>query len=166
MKAKFQFLKLKPVFMRIDVIIFSILYPLTILPCIRLLSQNWISESPETPTKNSFAFIVDHLDIENLEPYTFLVCSPAIVASTHLLIFLFSNWFISFNSWLKYSKAKPEDATHVWFVQTGHKASSEIVKLDRSTTPPSAVFQEKKRAIRWQSSQEEGQAMNRFTPVL
>ncbi|OHT14736.1 E1-E2 ATPase family protein [Tritrichomonas foetus] len=145
MPPKFQLLKEKTLWQRFDTIIFSILYPLTLLPFIQLLNANWISEAPEEASNGTFAFIVDHLDVPNLEPHTLLVMSPFIIAGIHLLIFLFSTWSISFNSWLKYSTASEKDATHVLFTPSQHRGSAQIVKFDKSSNPPFAIFQQKKR---------------------
>lgn len=146
MPPKFQLLKRKITWTRIDVLIFMVLYPATILPCVRLLSQNWIPEAPSEPSEGTFAFITDHLDVPKLEPYTLTVVSPFIVLGLHFLIFLFTQWSIYFNTWLKFIKVKNvKDATHVLFIPKVHRGTAEIVPFDQSTNAPTAIFQQKKR---------------------
>lgn len=146
MPPQFQLLKVKSLWQRLDVIIFSILYPITVIPCIILLSQNWIPDTPAERSKSTFAFIIDHLDVPKLEPHTLKVMSPFIVCGIHFVVFLFTYWSISFNTWLKYIKTTNEkEATHVLFIPKGHRGTPEIVKFDTTSEPPSAIFQQKKR---------------------
>lgn len=138
-------------FLRFDIIIFCILYPVTIFPSAFLMKEHWISEAPAEPSNGTFAFIVDHLDVPQLEPYTLKVMAPFIVAVCHILISLISIWSIRFKVFLQYQVATEEDATEVLFMPHEHRGSAEIVPLNRETKPMSAIFQQKKRE--WKNGQ-------------
>ncbi|KAK8898839.1 hypothetical protein M9Y10_001131 [Tritrichomonas musculus] len=146
MPPQFQLLKIKNVWQRLDVIIFAILYPITIIPCVQLLSQHWLPDTPAERSEGTFAFITDHLDVEKLEPYTLKVMSPFIVFGVHCVVFLFTYWSINFNTFLKYIKVSDEKiATHVLFIPKGHRGTPEIVKFNNNAPIPFAIFQQKKR---------------------
>ena len=115
------------------------------------MKENWISEAPLESTNGTFAFIIDHLDVPKLEPYTLRVMAPFIVASVHILLALISIWSVRFRVFLKYQQATEADATDVLFVPQEHRGSADIVPLNRETDPMSAVFQQKKRE--WKSGQ-------------
>jgi hypothetical protein len=134
--------------MRLDVLIFAILYPITCFPSVNLLRQHWIPAAPEEPSNGTFAFIVDHLDVAQLEPFTFTVMSPFIVAGLHVLVMLVATWSIKFKSFLYFQTASEQIATHVRFIPKPHRGSAEIVSFDRSTEPPTAIYQQKKREFK------------------
>lgn len=146
MPISFQLLKLKSKFSRIDFLILALLYPLTIIPSVYLMSQHWIPENPKVPSEGTFAFIIDHLDVPKLEEYTLIVLAPFIVATIHVLVFLISTWSINFKRWLCYSNATEEDATHALFIPKPHRGSAEIVEIIRGDQVY-AVYQQKKRLL-------------------
>jgi cation-transporting ATPase 13A1 len=145
MPREFALLRKRPLALRYDIIVFSILYLLTVFPSLSLLRAHWISAEPTEHTNGTFAFIVDHLDIPQLEPYTFTVVLPFLVGFLHILVFLLATWWIKFASFLYYIRATADSATHVRFMAKAHRGSSEIVPFDRTTQPPTAVYQQKKR---------------------
>ena len=140
---KFELLSKRQKWQRLDTLFFLVLYPLTAIPSFLLLKQNWVPDVIGEPSNGTFAFIVDHLDVPELEPHTFKVVLPFIVAAFHILILLISHWSITFKKVFAFRKSNPQNATHVLFYPK-HRGSPEIVELIRKSDPPYAIFQQKK----------------------
>lgn len=120
-----------------------VIYPLIIIPMLRLLNNAWIVDLPEERSNGTFGFITDHLDVEYLEPYAFQVTCPFLVILLHILFYLFTYWSIRFNIFVLYDKADEKTATHVAFYPKKHKGAPGIVNISRDEII-SAVFLHKK----------------------
>ena len=142
---KFELLSIRSIHQRYDLILFIILYPITLIPSVILISQNWVPEVIDEPTNGTFAFIVDHLNVEKLEPHTLKVILPFVIAGIHLLIFLVSHWSIRFRKALMYKKANKDNSTHVLFYPK-NRGFPEILEIQKNEKDNSkyVIFQQKK----------------------
>ena len=145
---KFQLLKKKTIYQRIDYFIFLILYPLTLIPSCKLIYFAYDPAPPTEVTNTTFSFLTDHLNVKMLEPHTLEVMAPFALLGINILYYLLTIWSLSLHVKVNYSKATEDDATHVLFYPKPHKGKAEIVEFIRNEGGyPSAVYQQKKREL-------------------
>ncbi|KAK8898836.1 hypothetical protein M9Y10_001128 [Tritrichomonas musculus] len=153
--VKSVFLTKTPFYLRLNVIPFLILFPLTLNPCVEKIKECWIPEEPDWPTNSTFAFIFDHVDVPKLEPYTFRVMLPVFLAFFEVIFLLIPYWSVNIRCVLHFKKSDPEHATHVAFYPEKYKGMPGIVPLIREKNKlPYTVFLSKKREWvddHWQS---------------
>ncbi|KAH0786931.1 manganese-transporting ATPase 13A1 [Histomonas meleagridis] len=146
--VKAVLLKQRPLWLRWEIIIFLVIFPLTLRPCIQHIQDSWIDEEPDYPSNSSFAFIFDHIDVPKLEPYTLNVMIPIILAFVEILLLLLPYWSVNIRCKFHYMKASEKNATHVAFYPKQYHGTPGIVKLNREKgKPPYTIFQQKKREL-------------------
>ncbi|EAY03319.1 hypothetical protein TVAG_173640 [Trichomonas vaginalis G3] len=144
MPLEYNFVTKKPLFSRLDIVPFVIIYSLIFYPAYTLIDKHWIYEEPDNPSNSSFAFIFDHVDAKALEPHAFIVLLPVFVVLIHTIFLILSYWLPKWNEYLHYDKATEKTATHVAFHPDPHKGLPGIVEYVRGK-PSYVYFQQKKR---------------------
>jgi cation-transporting ATPase 13A1 len=151
------YLRKRAIFTRWDIIWFLIVFPIILQPSINHVRECWIDAEPEFPSKSSFAFVFDHVDVPRLEPYTFQVTLPVFVLLLEVLILLLPYWNVRVKTAVHYTKSDEARATHVVFYQSAHRGSPGIVPLIRERGKnPYTIFHHKKRELingQWKSLQ-------------
>lgn len=144
MPLEYTFLKPRPIFARLDIIPFLLLFAVLFHPTYNLIEENWIIEEPDNPSNSTFRFLFDHVNVKNLEPHVITVLAPAILVIIEVVFVCASYWYHSLDVFFHYSKVSEENATHVAFRPDPHKGIPGIVRYNRGAVNY-AIFQQKKR---------------------
>lgn len=152
---KFLFLSEIPIFFRLNVLPFLLIFPFTLNPSLEKIKECWIPDEPIWPSNSTFAFVFDHVDVSRLEPYTFRVLLPVIVVFLEIILLLVPYWHLEIRCKLNYKITDPSRASYVAFFPRKYKGAPAIVKLIREEgKAPYTLFQHKKREWidgHWQS---------------